>query len=249
MSMIANLAVVCERLKKYDEVYYNIEKLKGFLKTSFSNEKVFRDIWSKMIVPLGDTEISYYIFTCQFDKLEKITERILEDTEKYTDKFAESRKILVYNLAAYAYFINKKYSDALKYINKTLNYKNTNPEEREHSIARIFNLIIHFEMKNYELLEYILSTTKKYLTKKDHFYRLEEIIIKFMEDSLNINNDVEMTDRLKKLKYDVITSASQIQDGMPLGFFDIESWLDSKINKRNFSDVLKEKRLAEISKK
>jgi tetratricopeptide (TPR) repeat protein len=241
LASLTNFAAICENLGKYDEAYSSIENIKSMLNSSFKNEKINSDLWSKIIIPISETELSYYIKTCKFEQLDKIINRIMADVNKYTQKSSESRKIVMFNSVAYAYFINKEYNEALIYLNKTLNYSFTSPEEKSYTIARIFNLIVHFEMENYNLLEHIIKSTRQYLVKKNRLYPLEKLIIDFINDAISINNDKKMKELMIKLKDGIETSYPGIQEQKPLEFFDIISWIESKLRNRDFKDILKEK--------
>jgi hypothetical protein len=242
LASLTNFAAICEYLGKYDEAYTAIENIKSMLDTGFKNEKINRDLWSKIIIPISETELSYYINTCKFEQLDKIIKRIMADVNRYTQKSGESRKIVMYNPVAYAYFIIKEYNEALNYLNKTLNFPFTSPEEKSYTIARIFNLIVHFELGNYDLLEHIIKSTQQYLLKKNRLYPIEKLIIDFIKDALAINEDKEMKKRLIKLKLELEALYMDIQERAPLEFFDIMSWIESKINKKEFKEVLIEKK-------
>ncbi len=241
LSNVINLASVCSRMKNYDEMHFYISKLRQILNMKFENEKSFKDIRSKVIVSLADMELASYISSCRFEGIENDIRRIVSDTEKYTLDYEDSRKIIIYNSAAYLYFINKNYTKALELVNKTLNYSNTAPEQKIHIVARIFGLIIHFEMENYELLEYTLNNTKIYFKKSNRLYSFEKCIFDFMKKSLGIADNNKMNDLFKKLKYDLGKIHANAEQDNPLELFDIMSWIESKINRKEFKDILKEK--------
>ncbi|MEO8513499.1 MAG: hypothetical protein ABI543_08070 [Ignavibacteria bacterium] len=242
LSNAANLGAECEKVQRYEDIDICINKIKSFLNKRYANHKDYKDTWAKLIAALCELKLTYYIRTCRFDEFEDV-KKILDDLDKYSDQYNEPRKIVVYNAVSCYYFINKDYSSALGYLNKTLNYMNTRPEESGYSAARIMNLIIHFEMGNYDLLEYTIKSTKNYLLKKNTFYTFEKLLINFFIDAANTNDAKKLSGKLEILR-DELEKDGKCKS--LLGAFDIISWIESKINKKDFKMVLKEKRKLQL---
>lgn len=243
ISALANLGAVCERVKRYEEMITYAAKVKSFMNEKYGNHKDNKDSWAKIINTLCDIELNYYISTCRFDDFEEVA-RIIDDLEKYTDIYNEPRKIGVYNSVSFFYFICKDYTTALSYINKTLNYKNIRPEERGYAIARLVSLIIHYEMGNYDLLEYTIKSTRNYLVKTESFYTFEKLLIDFFTDAINTNDDKQLKRRLVQLNEN-LKKIERI--GSLLDAFDILSWVESKIIKKDLKNILIEKRKSQLA--
>ena len=77
--------------------------------------------------------------------------------ELYEEKINKEKRLLfTYNMA-YANFGSGDYRTALRYINEVLNDNEKPLRQDIYSFARIFNLIIHFELENFDFLEYDLK--------------------------------------------------------------------------------------------
>lgn len=244
LSALINIGSVCEKNQRYGELKTYSDKIKFYLHKWYGNVKDNRDTWAKAITVLCDIDITYVIKTCRFDDYDEV-KRIIEDQDKYSDMYNEPRKIIVYNIAACFYFINKNYSEALKYLNKTLNHKDSRYEERIYIIAKLLNLVIHYEMGNYDLLEYTIKSTKSYLLKTNAMYGYEKLLIKFFMDVININDDKQLMQKFKALRDD-LKKNSQYADF--LDSFDLLSWTESKITQRDFKEILIEKRKLQLEK-
>ena len=65
-------------------------------------------------------------------------------------------------------------------------------------LARIFNLIIHYELKNYDLLPSLIRSTNNFLEKRQRLYKVENVIIEFLLDRLSeANNSKEQSNLFK----------------------------------------------------
>ena len=60
--------------------------------------------------------------------------------------------------------------------------------------ARVLNLLIHFELKNYDLLDSLLLSTPKYLKARRNLFKTELAIFRFLRKMLNAKDSKEKQD-------------------------------------------------------
>ena len=145
--------------------------------------------------------------------------------------------IIVYNIC-YAYTAMGKYKNALKWLNKILNSKETIAID-VHCYARIINLIIHFEMKDEELLTYITKSTYQYLYRKNRLYKIESSVLNFIKKTSKLNAKKEFITAFKELRKELIKLSQDPYEAKAFEYFDFISWLDSKIENRAFAEIIK----------
>ncbi len=125
--------------------------------------------------------------------------------------------------------LEKKYPAALKAANKLLMHPLLYVRADYESYLRVIILIIHFEMKNYSLLKYLLVSTYRYLYKREKLYKLESYILEFIRklpevktgDDLNFMF-TQFWKRLNELKADKYEKNA-------FEYFDFPAWVDGKL--------------------
>jgi hypothetical protein len=117
-------------------------------------------------------------------------------------------------------------------------------EQEQHSFARIRNLIVHYELGNFDLLEYAVSSARRFLAKQERIYKFEKLIINFVIKAMKCSTENSRQEYYVKLKNDLKALADDRFEKSALEHFDIISWLESKITKKDFTEILKTKTAA-----
>ncbi|NJN78648.1 MAG: hypothetical protein HC803_10260, partial [Saprospiraceae bacterium] len=138
-------------------------------------------------------------------------------------------------LYAYIYFGSKDYNEALVWLNKLLDMPKTIVRQDLQSVARIINLIVHFEIGNNLLLESLLRSTYRYLRKQDRFYEFESRILKFIRKSKDMATKRELKAAFVELKLELEILSEKDSEKAIFRYFNFMAWLDSKINENDFA--------------
>lgn len=138
------------------------------------------------------------------------------------------------------YFCIGNYAEALKWNNKQLNQSKESQKEDDFVFAKIFNLIIHYELGNEEQLPYLMRSTQRFLNKSKKMYKTENAILRFMQTSLYASKS-KQANLFKELKTDLLKITKNEFESKVIDHFDFISWLESKIENKPFIEVLKEK--------
>jgi len=235
-----NYLHACVLTGKNNEFEVNLNKLKTFGK-QYENKKEYVDIQSRIFMLTSDLELNYSIKTLNFGNLKPIINTIELGFKKFGSKISENRKISLYNRIAYGCFIIKEYDNSIIYLNRILNAADKKIEPEQHIFARIRSLIVHFEAGNYDLLEYSVRTTKRFLERSNRIFKFEKLILKFITNAVNFSSDAQRLPLYNKLREDI----SKLQDDKfeknILEQFDFVSWIDSKIMNTAMLNVLKKK--------
>ena len=173
------------------------------------------------------------------EMLKKIESR-LERYLKYLDKHSEL--VLFYKITC-LYFGNSNFSEALKWINRILSSDYQDIREDVHSFTRILNLITHYELGNNDVIEYYLRSTYRYLLKKEDLHLFQQTILDFIKNLSKVSNDEELIERFKVLRDKMVELSKSKYDKRAFVYFDIISWLESKIEKRPVGAIIYKKAL------
>ncbi|MFT4971639.1 MAG: hypothetical protein ACI9JY_000839, partial [Saprospiraceae bacterium] len=140
------------------------------------------------------------------------------------------------------YFGKGDYSESLSYLNEWLNIRKTDERQDLQSLAKVLNLIIHYEMNNPMLIDSIIRSNIRYLSKQKGTYQFEKIIISFFSklNKMPLTNR-ELSEAFQQLKDELLNDLHAPEEKRLLGIFDIISWIESKITNQSFAGIIKEK--------
>lgn len=240
ISSLNNYLNACVNIGKYKEFEKYLDKMKAF-SSQFENKKENADYQTRLFLLISDLELNYYKKTGRFDDLKKLIVAVETGFSKFGKLIIENRKIALYNRIAYANFIIRDYNKSIQYINLIMNATNPKVEQEQHSFARIRNLILHYELGNYDLLEYAVRSTRKYLSGAERIYKFEKLVLDFVVKAMNAAPEKEKQALYDRLKFDLVKIADDPFEKSALEQFDVISWLESKIQKKDFADILRTK--------
>jgi len=159
----------------------------------------------------------------------------------YEEKINKEKQLLfTYNIA-YANFGIGDYRKALKYINVVLNDNEKQLRQDIYSFARIFNLVIHYELNNYDFLEYDMKSAARYLNKQDKDYEVEKLFMAQMKSLTRVDNPVLREQLFTKFS-DKLRPLMEIElENVVLEYFDLLAWVHSKLVGTSFSVAIQDR--------
>lgn len=163
----------------------------------------------------------------------------IEENEIYLDNHI---MLIFYYKIACLYFGSDDHKNTVKFLNLVINYRDAELRSDLQSFARILNLITHFEMQNYDLIEYQVKTTYRFLSKMKDLHRTQKEMLFFLRRLADTPQDklieafCRLLSELKMLRKDPYEKRAFL-------YLDIISWLESKITGIPVQDVIRQKRL------
>lgn len=183
-------------------------------------------------------ELSMYLQKKQYTKATQIINDIENGLKKFKEILTPSYKITFLYMLAYYYFTVGNFDNARKKINTLLNDYTEEQRPDLYNFARLLNILIHFELKNYSYIRYKRASVLYYFKKQTSAYETENIILKFFSKEKNYTTDFEKAIGFLKLSLEK-TKQHDIEK-YAFNYFDFISWIESKIaKKRSISDLYK----------
>ncbi len=252
---IYNILGSCLTLKFYTELEHYIGNLRTLEKTYL--KKISEN--DRMLTFLGSSiyELRMRICKGEFNMgVQNLTE-IESGLKEFNKKLIKTDEFYFFYLIAYGYFGAGKFNEALIWINRILNDRDIDRNSKLYIKSKIFNLILHYELGNFDLLDYLIRSTYRFFEKNSHLGREEKIIVRFLrrlsDDSgraqlktsfvefLRLIKTAPRTSKIKSNESDPVISLAGQTNFTNLVEFDMESWLESKISEKKFADIIKEK--------
>ncbi len=236
---LINLLVIQKKLKNINESINTIGRIRALPETH--REYISENNHLTIFYSSYYIELTLYIETGQFEKALSLLEIIKPELRRLDSKLGEFRKSMFYFQFAKLYFINCNYNDAIFWLNKILNDTTGRTAEDIQCHSRLLNLIIHFEIMDYDLIEYNLKSTYRFLSKRKQLYEFEKTILKYLTKTFRIKTEQELELLFINLRKELISLSKSSFDRDLIEELNLIEWLESKIENKNFTELLKQK--------
>ena len=234
-----------ERLREFEEARKELRTLNK-LPGSYYNE----NIRLKMLKYTFVHEFNRLFLSGEFDKGVELIERLDSGLDKFIEQLDGHSRVILFYKTACLYFGNSDFKSTTYWLNKILVSGEGDLREDINGFARILNLISHYELGNIDLIQYYVRSTYRFLLKTQDLHQYQRLILRFLKGLNRQMTEEEVTNRFKALKEKMIEIQDNPYEKRAFVYFDMVSWLESRISKRPVMDVIKErarKRMAELA--
>jgi hypothetical protein len=166
---------------------------------------------------------------------------IEEGLKAYGDKMNDQQRIVLAFNVAYVHFGAGERSKAINWLSTIINDKDDETRRDIRSYARLFNLIVHYEQGNNELLEYLIRSAYRYLSKTKRDLRIETMILEYLKRLAKLQDRDQVKGLLREMKEKADEIFQDPKERVFLEYFDLKAWLRSKTEGEDFSSVVREK--------
>lgn len=240
---INNLLVAQAKMHKYEESELTIRKLSAI--ENDKSIKLTENIRLLLFKYSATHKINRFFILGEFTEGKKVIPDIAKSLEEFENRLDTHYIIIFYYKFACMYFGNEEYQKVVFWLNKIINMKDVDLRSDIHSFARILNLISHYELGNIDLVDYYIRSTYRFLIKKNDLHLFQKIIMKFLRKLSSITRD-QLIDAFKDLREQLLPLNDKFYERRPFIYFDIISWLESKIEHKNVQETIREKVLKKV---
>lgn len=232
-----NLAISQMELKKFDEMSDTIYKIRQIA----ASRKITEDVLLQVFIFSSILEMNYCLKTGEVENGIYAAKEAEEGLKKFAGKIHKQYEIVLYNSIKYIYFEAGELRRSLQWSNKLMNESSEGIRDDIQGIARIFNLILHFELGNTDSLEYFIRSTYRFLMKRKRLYKVESFVLNYLRKNTHLISQKEIIDSFKALHEELLPLAKDPFEKKAFEEFDIISWLESKIAKKRFGEIIRSK--------
>src|ERR671912_590174 len=166
---------------------------------------------------------------------------IIEKLNEYA-LFLDSHRIMVLNYKiAMLYFGSGDYETCIDYLQKIIN-DNVELRNDLQCYARLLHLMAHYELKNYELMEYLTKSVYRFMSKMENLTVVEEEMFKFLRNSFHVSRH-KLKEELQKFLEKTKALEKNRFETRSFAYLDVISWVESKVSQKTMSEVIREKYL------
>ena len=196
-----------------------------------------------------DTLLFQYIWTnrlnvifleARFSEGVELLPELLEQLGEHKNQLDLHRTLVFYYKIACVYFGSGQYRAAIKYLTRIIEHKDLSLREDLQCFARILNLVAHYEAGDDAALEHQVRSVYHFLGKMNDQQAMQVEVLRFLR-RLGHFEPARLREEFLRLKLRLEEIAAQPYDRRPFLYFDIISWLESKVSGRSVQEVMQQK--------
>lgn len=221
-------------LKKFDRAHVNMEllenlhTLEGF-DTPDAENRIFAEITLN--------KLKSYIHSARFTEGAQALEATAEELKLKEGKLHKEMALRLYYYMAYLYFGAGQTHKALHWLNR-VNNDNENDLRRDlYGYARLFNIVIHYELGNTDLLDYTLKSTTRYLQKRGRDFSAEKLILDQFKKLLRTPGASAKRSQYLEFKSELEALLTNEESKALIKHFDFMCWVNSKLEQTTFEQI------------
>lgn len=224
----------------------NDEKFRETLSTfeTFSESDIVKNNINNRIqtfVYLYISKLNQHFIDGTFTEGITLVPYIEEKLKEYWMYLDRHRILVFYYKIACLYFGSGDFEKTVDYLNKIINWKVDLRTDLQ-CYSRLLHLIAHYELGNFDLLEYLIKSVYRFMAKMGNLSLVEEEIFRFLRKSFNMSPGKlrpefeKLVERLKEFEGNRFETRAFM-------YLDIISWMESKIRHVPVQDVIRKKYL------
>ena len=184
---------ICSKMGLVAEMADCLQSVDENLFTSDQSAQMF---WFDLKV---NTQFTIYIHSYRWDELKQLLLRTVTQLKVYEHKM-NSARLLVTRFNCLIHFLTLGMPEqSLEIINDVLNTKGIELRKDLHALARIYNLIVHFELNNTLLMESVARSAKNFLQSREMYFELERVIVRHYMKLIHCSSKTEQTEVFNSL--------------------------------------------------
>ena len=219
----------------------------------------FENITQEKWFPKDDNVVSLtflYVYTNKFNlhfmkgafhEGLPLVKEVLEGINKHKSRIDEHHVMVFYYKIASLYFGIGENKKCIEFLDKIISNKSLQMREDLLCFSRILNLVAHYEAGLDYNLDVLIRSTYKFLIKMEDLYEVQKEMIKFLKGLGDIYPN-ELKGAFIKILEKLKTYEDHPYESRAFLYLDIISWLESRIQNKEVSEIIREKYVSRLSK-
>ena len=235
--MLANYTIDCYKTKRFEEMWQGIDKLKEcVVNPAFQH---LRRLKSNAFLYSTYLPLAMYRELLDTEKGVPFFERALIAMPKHDMMLKASDKCGIYLAGAALYLADKRFDDAIAILNKVVELKG-DTSIGFISAAHILLLLAHYELGNFELLEYRCDAVLRFVAKLDD-PELPDYFVRGLKKAMMAKSKADRMTIFSRMSDELSAHFHEGRFVIPQNSFDVIAWVDSKLEDRTFKQIVLEK--------
>ena len=168
-----------------------------------------------------------------------LTPEAIHGMEQLGERLHKEHELEFYFTFACVHFGGGEMNKALFWLNKVLNDNEPTLRQDIFTYARLFNLVIHYELGNYDLLEYIVRSTQRFLNKRQRADGMENVLMDHIKKLSRMSDPSGKRELFQSMRSKFEALLNDPNESLVLKYFDVISWVNAHIDGVPFSEVVR----------
>jgi DnaJ-domain-containing protein 1 len=230
INAVSDYGIYSHLLGRKPQAMQTLDKLKA-IETYSTEEKVrvFETYFVFKIglsIELGDIQAGLDAIKCYEEEASSLDGQIRKSVE-----------LGIYYVIAYFYLTAGKAEAALQWVNRLLNEPRTELRLDLQCAARMLNVLIHFELGNYDLLEYMMKSTVRFLTNRNRFTEVDRTALRHLKQLTNCGPGENIVAGYQEFLADLQELLKDDFGKHSMNVLNLEAWLQAKISNRLMAEI------------
>lgn len=220
--------------KKFDEY---LDKFEKFSETPLVTDNDNNRVQSFVYIHIA--KLNKHFMQGTFSEGLQLVPHIEQKLKEYWLYLDRHRILVFYYKISSLYFGSGDYDNTISYLNKIINWKVDLRTDLQ-CYARLLHLIAHYEIGNFDILEYLIKSVYRFMAKMENLSVVEEEIFKFLRNSFHLTYR-KLKPEFEKLLLKLKSLENSRFETRAFSYLDIISWLESKVYEKPLHVIISEK--------
>jgi tetratricopeptide (TPR) repeat protein len=183
-------------------------------------------------------QLKKYLFTAKFSEGAHGMTKDMEAMVQNEEGLHKEVVLRLYYYMAYLHFGAGQFNKALHWINRVINDNENDLRQDLYGYARLFNIVLHYELGNSDLLEYTIKSTARYLQRRMRDYEIEKLILDQFKKLIRLRNTTAKKEQLLEFQYKLNLLAGGDECNALFRYFDFSAWIESQLEHVSLETIL-----------
>lgn len=232
ISALSNHYIASGSLRKLDEVEEVLAKLKGVQPKTFDDKlKVYRQYYLgifRLYISLGKFQTGYRVLTEHLKTRKKFAAHFFKKDTFYIRYFTLC-------------FGAEKYSQAVDFLNEWIGMGKNVERVDLQSLARVLNLIVHYEIGNTEILDSFLRSTQRFLSDRGYYSDFEKSFLSALRRALELPSEKAKKEHWSSFSEELKELKNHSKIPKIFEWFSLDEWIEAKAKNLSYAEVVRNK--------
>jgi tetratricopeptide (TPR) repeat protein len=227
-------------LRNYKQFDITLKEFEAFSRTDVATEH--DNFRSHTFIYIYSAKINKHLMEGTFEEGLKIIPQVESNLEEYT-LFVDAHRILVFDYKiASLYFGAGEYEKTIDYLQKIIH--DTEPGLRNdlQCYSRLMHLISHYEIGNDEIIESLMKSLYRFMSKMKTLTVVEQEIFRFLRQSFKVSVR-QLKPEFEKFLQNIKHLEKNRFETRAFAYLDIISWVESKVYDKPMHEIIHNKYL------
>jgi hypothetical protein len=238
VTRLNNLMFIALEARDYPQAAQTADKLYALLQhPNISHDEGMK---FKVLERWMEFQLEYHLVTQQYQQGLTFIEQHQALLQHIILQTNSLRQLALHLALAALYLSNGLFASASEQLDLCLQHSRLKDFDYMFAGTMILNLLVHYELKHYQLLESLLLNTYRMMRKRNLLYNTEKVLLRYLKRFLKVKSQTEIQQLLLSLQAELQEAKSQPFERMFLDNFDLVLWIKSKLQGLTMNQYLQQ---------